>query len=79
MAEQTLLQTAPESIPARLTRAVRTMGLTPAQLAVVGVVFVFTLIGAIAVAYGFRWWNGRDKSHYAIEADHGIIDEVSCR
>ncbi len=34
-------------------------GLTPVQASIVLAVFIFTLIGAIAVAYAFRRWNCR--------------------
>jgi hypothetical protein len=36
-----------------------TMGLSPAQCAIVLGVFAFTLIGAIAVAFAMRRWNAR--------------------
>ncbi len=35
------------------------LGLTPWQVAAVMGVFVLTLIGAIALAFVFRWHNGR--------------------
>jgi hypothetical protein len=34
-----------------------TLGLTPTQIAVVTAVFVFTLLGALALAFALRWWN----------------------
>ena len=34
-------------------------GLTPTQIACVLALFVFTLIGALALAWGFRKWNSR--------------------
>lgn len=36
-----------------------TAGLGPLQVSAVLGVFVFTLIGAIALAWAFRKWNGR--------------------
>lgn len=34
-------------------------GLTPTQVAIVAGVFWFTLIGAVVLAFGMRWWNAR--------------------
>lgn len=35
------------------------LGLTPWQIAAVMAVFVLTLIGALALAWAFRRWNGK--------------------
>lgn len=34
-------------------------GLTPTQIAAVMAMFILTLIGALALAAAFRWWNAR--------------------
>ncbi len=34
-------------------------GLTRPQIAIVSAVFIFTLFGAMLVAWGFRRWNER--------------------
>jgi hypothetical protein len=36
-----------------------TGGLRPWQAATCGAVFLVTLIGAVALAFAFRWWNAR--------------------
>jgi formate/nitrite transporter FocA (FNT family) len=42
--------------------------LTPTQTLICATVFVFTLVGAVLLAWAFRRWNGRTASE-------GIDDE----
>jgi hypothetical protein len=53
--------TAPSSIAMRSFRMLeaRLAGLSALQMAIVSVVFICTISGAIAATMMFRWWNGR--------------------
>jgi hypothetical protein len=52
-------------LPAKVLAA----GLTPPQLALVTLVFVFTLVGALGLAFALRRWNRR----------HPILNSISRR
>lgn len=55
----------------------QTFGLTPTQGAAVMAVFWFSLFAALALAYGFRWWNRRWAHRRAVKrALRAMIEET---
>lgn len=49
-----------------LMAKVSLVGLTPLQIGIVGVIFFFTLFGAIGAAVLMRRWNDRNKTRVVL-------------